>query len=227
MDGPQAPPSGDGDVQSDVLQSVGAVLSVINAVADGDLSRRLEPRYPESHPVGALTASVNAMIDALSQAREASAAYLDQLNDKIATVELQQQAIQSLSVPIIEVWTKVLCVPIVGVLDSARASDVTAALLTAVVDKRAQHAILDVTGIEVMDTQSADHFLRMARAVTLLGAECSLSGVRPHIARTIVHMGVDLQGLRCHRSMREALRYCVAQAGRRKAESVPDGSSRR
>jgi rsbT co-antagonist protein RsbR len=227
MDGPEAAPSDDGDVQSDLLESVGAVLSVINAVAGGDLSRRLEARYPESHPVGALTASINAMIDALWQAREASAAYLDQLNDKIAMVERQQEAIRSLSVPIIEVWTKVLCVPIVGVLDSARAADVTAALLTAVVDKRAQHAILDVTGIEVMDTQSADHFLRMARAVTLLGAECSLSGVRPHIARTIVHMGVDLQGLRCHRSMREALRYCVAQATSRKANRVQDGPSRR
>ena len=81
-----------------------------------------------------------------------------------------------------------------------RAADVTTSLLSAVVQKKARHAIIDVTGIEVMDTQSADHFLRMARAVTLLGARCALSGVHPNIARTIVHMGVDLQGLKSYRT---------------------------
>jgi rsbT co-antagonist protein RsbR len=72
-----------------------------------------------------------------------------------------------------------------------------------------------------MDTRSADHFLQIARAVTLLGAECALSGMHPNIARTIVHMGVELHGLKSYRNMRDALKHCVrevnARASRRSA----------
>jgi rsbT co-antagonist protein RsbR len=202
-------------LETELLASVGTILNVLKAVAERDLSQRLALTYSESHPVGALAASVNAMIEALSEARNASAAYLAELNERIETIERQREAIQSLSVPIIEVWSGVLCIPVVGVLDSARAADVMTALLTAIVSKKAKHAIIDVTGIEVMDTMSADHFLRMAKAVTLLGAECALSGVHPNIARTIVHMGVELEGLKCYHNMRQALRYCVQQANAR------------
>jgi rsbT co-antagonist protein RsbR len=211
-DGSSAPPAGASDAQSDLMGSVDTILNVLKAVGDGDLSRRLELRFPETHPVGALATSINAMVDALAEAQATSSAYVTELSEQIETIERQREAIRTLSTPIIEVWTGVLCAPIVGVLDSMRAADVTTSLLTAVVHKKARHAIIDVTGIEVMDTQSADHFLRMARAVTLLGARCALSGVHPNIARTIVHMGVDLQGLKSYRTMREALRQCVREA---------------
>ena len=200
---------GSTDLAADLMVSIGRILGALKAVTAGDLTQKLELEYPETHPVGALAASINYMVDALGDARQKSARDLDELTERITTIERQREAIRNLSVPIIEVWTGVLCAPVVGVLDSMRASEVTTALLTAVVVKKSQHVIIDVTGVEVMDTQSTDHFLRIARAVTLLGASCSLSGMHPNVARTIVHMGVDLHGLTSYRTMREALRHCV------------------
>ncbi len=204
-----ADPIATGGMQSELLTSIGTILGALRAVADGDLSQQLESSYPESHPVGALISSINYMVLALSEAREKSAAYSNELSERIMLIEKQREAIRNLSVPIIEVWNGVLCAPVVGVLDTARAAEVTTTLLTAVVEKKSRHVIVDVTGVEVMDTHSADHFLRIARAVTLLGAQCVLSGMHPNVARTIVHMGVDLHGLRSYRTMREALKHCV------------------
>jgi len=204
-------PSPPGDMQSDLLDSIAQILDVLKAVGEGDLSHHLELKFPESHPVGALASSINAMIEALTAAQATSASYLQELAERIEMIERQREAIRTLSVPIIEIWSGVLCAPVVGVLDSSRAADVTNSLLAAIVNKKARHAIIDVTGIEVMDTQSADHFLRMARAVSLLGARCALSGVHPNIAQTIVHMGVELKGLKSYRTMGEALRRCVQE----------------
>jgi rsbT co-antagonist protein RsbR len=81
----------------------------------------------------------------------------------------------------------------------------TGALLQTIVTKQARYAIIDITGIEVMDTRTVDHFLRMAKAVRLLGAECALTGISPHIAQTVVHMGLDLSDITTHRSLRDAL----------------------
>jgi rsbT co-antagonist protein RsbR len=196
-------------VEAELLGSIGVILSALKSVSTGDLTQRVEVSYPDAHPVGALATSINFMVDALRTAREQSASELEQLQQRIGIIERQREAIRSLSVPIIELWSGILCVPVVGVLDSMRAADVTTTLLQTVVDKKAQHVIIDVTGVEIMDTQSADHFLRIARAVTLLGARCALSGMHPNIARTIVHMGVDLHGLRSYRSMREALKQAL------------------
>jgi rsbT co-antagonist protein RsbR len=88
-----------------------------------------------------------------------------------------------------------------------------------VVATKARCTIIDITGIEVMDTSTADHFIRMAKSVRLLGAECVLTGINPQIAQTVVHMGVDMAGVVTHRSLRDALQYFVrrdrAPAGRR------------
>jgi len=208
-------PAASNDLAEDLMVSIGTILEVVKAVGSGDLTRKLDLSYPETHPVGALVSSINLMVEALGEAREKSAHGLNELAERIATIERQREAIRNLSVPIIEVWTGVLCAPVVGVLDSMRASEVTTTLLTAVVVKKARHVIIDVTGVEVMDTQSTDHFLRIARAVTLLGASCALSGMHPNVARTIVQMGVDLHGLVSYRTMREALKHCVNEVNAR------------
>jgi rsbT co-antagonist protein RsbR len=196
-------------IKAQLLGSIDELLSVLKKVATGDLSKRLEVKFDESHPVGALAISINSMVDALQEARARSSEYSNRLTEQVVMIERQQAAIQELSTPIIEVWTGALCVPIVGVLDSARATDLTATLLNTVMTKKAPFTIIDITGIEVMDTSTADHFIRMARSVRLLGAKCVLSGIRPAIARTIVHMGIDLSGIESYRTMREALRSYV------------------
>ena len=207
------------DLAGDLIGSIGEILDALSGVARGELERRLEPRYPDTHPVGALALSVNSMVEALAEAKARSQSYQLDLEEKLIAIERQQVAIHELSTPIIEVWKGVLCVPVIGVMDSVRTSEMTSTLLSAIVQKQAKYAIVDITGIEVMDTRVVDHFLRMARAVRLLGARCVLSGVHPNISQTIVHMGIDMSSIETHRSIREALRRYVAQSARAASKS--------
>ena len=206
------PDSDSGELESDLVGSIGDILRTLQAVGQGDLSPRLTLDYADTHPVAVLAESVNSMIDALTEIRATSEQRLGELNQRIDVIERQREAIRTLSVPVIEVYKSVLCVPVVGVLDSMQASEVTTTLLSAVVAKKARYVIVDVTGIDVMDTRSADHFLRMARAVMLLGSRCAISGVRPSIASTIVHIGIDLGEIKTYRTMRDALRAYVLHA---------------
>lgn len=130
-----------------------------------------------------------------------------ELAAKLETIEMQQAAIRELSTPIIEVWAGVLCLPVVGIVDSQRSAEMTETLLETIVAKQARTAIIDITGIDVMDTKTADHFIKMAKAVRLLGSECIISGINPGIAQTLTHIGVDLTGVRTLRSLRDALQF--------------------
>jgi rsbT co-antagonist protein RsbR len=194
-----------------LLNNVADILLVISDVGSGDYSTRLHTDLPENHPLAALYAGINEMIESLQQEQQRSGAYRKDLEEKLATIELQRAAIRELSTPIIEVWEGVLCLPVVGVMDSTRSAEMTEMLLRSIVDKKARCAIIDITGIQVMDTATADHFLRMAKAVRLLGAECVLTGINPNIAQTIVFMGVDLGDVSTHRSLRNALQSFVVR----------------
>jgi rsbT co-antagonist protein RsbR len=209
--------------RGELLAAITAIVATLRDIEGGDLSARIELAYPESDPIGALAACVNFMAQALAERREETLAYQQELEGQIATIEKQRAAIRELSTPIIEVWSGVLCVPIVGVLDSSRAAEMTSALLNTIVEKKAQFIIIDITGIDAMDTRATDHFLRMARAVRLLGANCVLSGINPSVARTITQMGLDLQGVSSHRSLRDALQQHVKKVRKAKAERRNDG----
>lgn len=195
-----------------MLERIADILLVVAGVGSGDYLTRLKSDLPEDHPLSTLYEGINQMIDSLRTEQERSAAYQRELEDKLATIEMQRAAIRELSTPIIEVWDGVLCLPVVGVLDSTRSAEMTEALLQAIVEKKARCAIIDITGIQVMDTGTADHFLRMAWAVRLLGANCLLTGINPAIAQTIIHMGMDLSGVITHRTMRNALQRFVVES---------------
>jgi rsbT co-antagonist protein RsbR len=106
----------------------------------------------------------------------------------------------------------------VGIIDTARSVEMTRSLLETIVAKGAKYAVVDITGIEVMDTRTIDHFIRMAKAVRLLGAECALTGLNPHIAQTVVHMGLELGDIVTHRSLRDALHVYVSRASTHTAD---------
>jgi rsbT co-antagonist protein RsbR len=182
------------DKIEEVYSKIADILMVLADVATGDLSTRLTSDLPDSHPLGALCIGINEMIDSLADEQRRGAAYRAEIEEKLAMIERQQEAIRELSTPIMEVWDGILCLPIVGIMDTRRSADMTDALLRAVVSARAECAIIDITGIDVMDTGTADHFIRMAKSVRLLGAECVLTGMKPQIAQTVVHMGVDMAG---------------------------------
>ncbi|MEY2937240.1 MAG: hypothetical protein RL033_7989 [Pseudomonadota bacterium] len=211
---------------SELLANLAQLLEVLQRVGAGEAVTSLELRYPETHPVGALTASLNEMIVSLAAARSRSEVYSQELREKIHAVQAQEAAIAELTTPILEVWRGVLCMPIVGIMDSARAADMARTLLETIVRSKSSLVILDVTGIHVMDTRAVDHFLRTARAVRLLGARCVLSGVHPNISQTIVHMGLDLTGVETHRTLRDALRALLGtrQPKQSRLEKAPAGA---
>ncbi|HVJ15546.1 MAG TPA: STAS domain-containing protein [Polyangiaceae bacterium] len=197
-----------------ILESVTNALSTLQNVGIGDYSTLLDVQPGDNSPLASLYMGINDMICSLSAEQERRMAYQAELEDKLSTIEKQRAAIRELSTPIMEVWDNVLCLPVVGIMDTARSSEMTSALLQAVVEKKARCTIIDITGIDVMDTRTVDHFMRMARAVRLLGAECVLTGINPHIAQTVVHMGIDMSSVVTHRTLHEALQQFVARSER-------------
>jgi rsbT co-antagonist protein RsbR len=198
----------------EILESVADALLTLANVGFGDYSTRLNVAEEDQTPLASLYRGINEMIESLGTEQERNRAYQAELEDKLETIEKQRAAIRELSTPIMEVWDGVLCLPVVGVMDTMRSVEMTNSLLQSVVEKKTRCIIIDITGIDVMDTRTVDHFMRMARAVRLLGAQCVLTGINPHIAQTVVHMGIDLSNIVTHRTLHEALQKYVESAAR-------------
>lgn len=132
-----------------------------------------------------------------------------QLREKLAFIHRQEEAIRAMSTPIIQIWDGVLTLPVVGSLDSSRASSMMEQLLAEIVRTRSRFAILDLTGVDMVDTATADHLLKIMRAVELLGARCVVTGIRPGVAQTMVSLGVDLASISTLRNLQEGLKACM------------------
>ena len=150
-----------------------------------------------------------------------------ELQEKLETIQRQQDAINELSTPVIKVWEGLLVLPIIGTLDSQRTQRMMESLLQQIVATGSKIAILDITGVAVVDTMVANHLIKTITAAGLMGAECILSGISPTIAQTIVHLGIDLAGIRTKSNMMEAMRYAIRANGQKivtvKADKVePD-----
>jgi rsbT co-antagonist protein RsbR len=128
-------------------------------------------------------------------------------------INRQQQELLELSTPVVKLWDGILALPMIGTLDSARTQIVMESLLQKIVDTESQIAILDITGVPTVDTLVAQHLLKTVTALRLMGAECIISGVRPQIAQTIVHLGVDLQGVTTKANLADALRLAMKRVG--------------
>jgi len=128
-------------------------------------------------------------------------------------INRQQREMLELSTPVVKLWDGILALPMIGTLDSARTQVVMENLLQKVVETGAQIAILDITGVPTVDTLVAQHLLKTVTALRLMGAECIISGVRPQIAQTIVHLGVDLQGVTTKANLADALALALKRTG--------------
>ncbi|MDI1435853.1 STAS domain-containing protein [Polyangium sorediatum] len=133
----------------------------------------------------------------------------EELEARLALIERQEAVIRDLETPIIQVWENVLTLPMIGVVDSRRAARVMDDLLGAVSRASARFAILDLTGVEVVDTATAYHLVQMVHAIRLLGAEGILTGIRPTVAQTLISLGVDLSGIPTHGTLRHGLAFCI------------------
>jgi rsbT co-antagonist protein RsbR len=125
----------------------------------------------------------------------------------------QQQEMLELSTPVVQLWEGILALPLIGTLDSARTQVVMENLLEKIVDTGAQIAIIDITGVPTVDTLVAQHLLKTVAAARLMGAECYISGIRPQIAQTIVHLGVELNDVVTKASLADAFRIAVERSG--------------
>ena len=125
----------------------------------------------------------------------------------------QQQELLELSTPVVKVWEGVVAVPLIGTLDSARTQVVMENLLERIVQVGASVAIIDITGVPTVDTLVAQHLIKTVAAARLMGAECIISGIRPQIAQTIVHLGVVLENVTTKASLADAIALALKQTG--------------
>ena len=128
-------------------------------------------------------------------------------------INRQQQELLELSTPVVKLWEGVLAVPMIGTLDSSRTQLVMESLLTRIVETGSELAIIDITGVPTVDTLVAQHLLKTVTAIRLMGADCIISGIRPQIAQTIVHLGIDLQGITTKATLADALSVALKRTG--------------
>jgi rsbT co-antagonist protein RsbR len=125
----------------------------------------------------------------------------------------QQEELLELSTPVVKLWEGVLAVPMIGILDSNRTQIVMETLLQKIVETESDLASIDITGVPTVDTLVAQHLLKTVSAIRLMGADCIISGIRPQIAQTIVHLGIDLQGVSTKATLADALALALQKTG--------------
>ncbi|HWG11695.1 MAG TPA: STAS domain-containing protein [Streptosporangiaceae bacterium] len=189
---------GGGDLEQ-LITEIGQLRQPVTAIFDGD---------PTATAVPASLLAASELIGAL---RVAAVVVL--LGESDEVVARQRMELMEVSTPIIRLWEGIVAVPLIGTLDSIRSQVVMESLLSGIVDEQATVAILDITGVPMVDTLVAQHLMKTAMAVQLMGAECVISGIRPQIAQTIVHLGIDLREITTRATLSDALKYGLARAG--------------
>lgn len=133
------------------------------------------------------------------------------VEDKRVLIEKLEAGVKALSTPIIELWDDVLALPVIGSVDERRGAEMTSRLLDEIVSRGVQCVIVDWTGVETMDVQSAQHLLDLVRSVELVGAECILTGIRPAVATALLDLDVRFEHMRLLRNLKYGLRYCLGR----------------
>jgi rsbT co-antagonist protein RsbR len=128
-------------------------------------------------------------------------------------ISRQQEELLELSTPVVKLWDGILALPMIGTLDSTRTQIVMETLLQRIVDTGSEIAIIDITGVPTVDSLVAQHLLKTVTALRLMGAECIISGIRPQIAQTIVHLGVDLESVTTRATLADALKLALKRSG--------------
>jgi rsbT co-antagonist protein RsbR len=147
-----------------------------------------------------------------------------ELREKLELIRRQEETLRTLAVPIVQVWDGVLTVPLMGLLDAERAAGMTERLLSEIVRTRSRFTILDLTAIDYVDSSTANHLVRIVRAIDLLGARAIITGIRPQVAHAIVALGVDLSAMTTLRDLQEGLRACMRWLAEEQASGETRGS---
>jgi rsbT co-antagonist protein RsbR len=215
------PASSGGDVDDPAWDDVRAILDEISGT-------RARQGFSPAETAGFIFSLKQPLFDRLQAAEGDGAAVwtVSQLLDRLGlytidvyqkareeVIRRQQQEILELSTPVVKLWEGVVAVPLIGTLDSERTQVVMESLLEMIVETGSTVAIIDITGVPTVDTLVAQHLIKTVAAARLMGAECIISGIRPQIAQTIVHLGIDLQGVQTKASMADAITVALARLG--------------
>ena len=163
---------------------------------------------PDQTELMAAVAEVSGLVDKMAQWTVTT---YQRAREEI--ISRQQQDLLELSTPVIKLWNGVLAVPMIGTLDSSRTQLVMESLLQRIVETESTLAIIDITGVPTVDTLVAQHLLKTVTAIRLMGADCIISGIRPQIAQTIVHLGIDLHGVSTKATLADALALALKRTG--------------
>jgi rsbT co-antagonist protein RsbR len=220
-------------VESGGTDIEGAAWTEVRAYLEDLSKRRVAAGFSSDETAIFIFSLKKALFDALDKASQGDAAQLSagiwsatQLVDNLGlytiksfqktreeVISRQQQELLELSTPVVKLWDGILALPMIGTLDSARTQVVMESLLQKIVETGSQIAIIDITGVPTVDTLVAQHLLKTVTALRLMGADCIISGVRPQIAQTIVHLGVDLQGVTTKANLADALALALKRSG--------------
>ncbi|MDC0748617.1 STAS domain-containing protein [Polyangium mundeleinium] len=147
----------------------------------------------------------------------------EELRSKLDLIRRQEEAIRAMSTPILKLWEGVLTMPVVGLVDSTRAGGMMEALLEEITRTQTRFTILDLTGVDVIDTGAAGHLLKVVQAARLLGTQCLVSGISPSMASTVVSLELDLGALKTFGTLEAALRYAIKQGNVEDTEAPKGG----
>jgi len=192
---------------NELKNRIDRVVEAVGRATCGDFDSRIEVDDKNDDAFLEIEVGLNVLFGDLGVANAKTREQFDEIQRKNQEIaERQSLALRELATPIIAVWDGVLALPVIGTVDTERSAEMMDALLSRVVGEQAAHVVIDVTGVSVLDTRTADHFLRMARAVRLLGAECYLTGISPTIAQTMAELGIDTTGTQTLRRLSDALK---------------------
>lgn len=192
---------------SDFDSRLNRLEDALTLAASGDYDVDIEIDEKNIDALTAIETGVKVLITDLGTEVIESRKRAEELEEKLDLIEQQRKAIEELSTPIIKIWDQVLVLPLIGTLDTRRSQRLTESLLTDIAATQTRVAILDITGVPTVDSAVANHILKTVSAVKLLGADCVITGIRPDVAQTIVHLGVDLSDVETLSNLSEGLKW--------------------
>jgi rsbT co-antagonist protein RsbR len=193
------------------------IVDVLSFASVGSFEEALrQAKVVQPDEFGVLEEALRLVITELCEARERTEAAVRALEttnatleEKLSTIETQRNAIRELSTPILEVGSGIVALPVVGTIDASRAVEMTERLLQRIVDGGVRCAVVDLTGVEVVDSMTAQHLLEMVRATRMLGCFSVITGVGPSIARTLVELDLTFGEVPTLRSLKNGLDACL------------------
>ena len=195
----------------EVHARIGLPLSVYFMSVNKTLVLFTEKLYDQSLPVKEYLATVQAITKMIHfDTAIVVETYARMTNQKISR---QSQALMEMSTPVTAIWQDILMLPIVGIIDSKRSQDIMDAVLSKIGETRSKVIIMDISGVGVVDTAVANHLIKITKATKLMGCECTISGVSPAIAQTIVELGINVGEVRTTATLRDALEAAFVKTG--------------